>query len=409
MSAPRRYAASLLVILACALLVSFAVNTTVNPWRVTPTPWSAARLDPYRDISSQIRTGKAGIVRATPDIGVGIVGSSRVANGLDPESPAWGRQDVVNLGCSGGFFYEAEALCRYLLDHHSPELVLFGIDPGDLSSDTDTRRMGDFHASPLDPAGDPLNRELRYLFGVSTLEASFQTLARMAGDEPTQYTPKGLRARPKIKARGQQSQLYFIRSRIVGEAEFDLPDDSRAGQPPHPVKMERFEALLREGRRRGTRLIVFFHPQHALLHARAADAADPPVLFENERRAVAAAVARVNAAERPGPAVEAWDFYDHHPLNCDPLPRDDASRMEHWDDLGHYTIEMGNLLLARMLGWPPPAGLPGAADYGARLEQETLGAHLARLREGYRRYLTGTGAADVALKEQWIAEGAAGR
>ena len=106
----------LLSILAVALVVSLGVNTTVNPWRVTPFPWSAAKLDPYRDISSQIRTGKAGIVRSTPAIKVGIIGSSRVANGLDPENPAWGDRTAVNLGCSGGFFYEAEALCRLLAD-----------------------------------------------------------------------------------------------------------------------------------------------------------------------------------------------------------------------------------------------------------------------------------------------------
>lgn len=402
MSAPRRYAAAMVAVLALALLVSLGVNTTVNPWRVTPTPWSSAKLDPYRDISSQIRTGKAGIVRANPEIGVGIIGSSRVANGLDPENPAWDRRDVVNLGCSGGFFYEAEALCRYLLERRSPELVLFGIDPGDLSSDTDTRPMGDFHASPLDPEGEAFNRELRYLFGISTLEASFQTLARAAGGEPTQYTPKGLRARPKKK--GQKSQLHFIRSRIVGEAEFDLPDESRAGKPLNAVKTARLEALLRECRRRGVRVIVFFHPQHALMHARAADAADPPALFELERRGVLEIVTRANAEALPGAAVEAWDFYDYHPLNCDPIPRDDAGRMAHWNDLGHYTIEMGDLMLARMMGWPLPEGFPGAETYGTRLDGKTFDAHLVAVRHGYRRYLTKEGASDVALKEQWIAE-----
>lgn len=407
MSAPRRYALALLVILALALVAAVAVNTTVNPWRVTPAPWSSAKLDPYRDISSQIRTGKAGIIRSNPRIGVGIIGSSRVANGLDPQNPGWGRPDVVNLGCSGGFFYEAEALCRYLLERHSPELVLFGIDPGDLSSDTDTRPMGDFHASPLDPEGDAFNRELRYLFGISTLEASFQTLARAASGQPTQYTPQGLRARPKKK--GQKSQLHFIRARIVGEAEFDLPDEGRAGKALNPAKTARLEAMLRECRRRGVRVIVFFHPQHGLMHARAADAADPPALFAQERRGVVDIVARVNAETLPGPPVEAWDFYDYHPLNCDPIPRDDRSRMAHWNDLGHYTIEMGDLMLARMMGWPLPAGLPGGNDYGVRLAAATFDAHLAAVRAGYGRYLTQDGRADVALKEQWIAEAAARR
>jgi hypothetical protein len=189
MSAFRGYTVGLVAVIAVTSLVSLAVNTTVNPWRVTPVPWSSQKLDPYRDISSQIRTGKAGIVRANPKIDVGLVGSSRVANGLDPEFSGWQHESVVNLGCSGGFIYESSALARYLMAERKVELILFGVDPGDLSSKTDTRPMGDFHASPLAGNEDRFNREIRYLIGVSTFEASVETLKRASTHEQTQYSP----------------------------------------------------------------------------------------------------------------------------------------------------------------------------------------------------------------------------
>lgn len=401
MSAFRGYSIGLVAVIAVTSLVSLALNTFVNPWRVTPMPWSSQELDPYRDISSQIRTGKAGIVRANPKIDVGLVGSSRVANGLDPEFSGWQHQSVVNLGCSGGFIYESSALARYLMEERKVELVIFGVDPGDLSSKTDTRPMGDFHASPLAGNEDRFNREIRYVIGVSTLEASVETLKRASTGEPTQYTPKGLRARPKKK--GQRSQLDFIKARIQGEAEFDVPDTSKPAVNPDKARV--LEELMRQARQKGVRFIAFIHPTHALMNARAADATNPPVVFEHERRAVLDLALKVNAEQLGGPPVEVWDFADYHPLNCDPLPQDREAAMPHWGDLGHYSIEVGNVIQSRIMGWPVP--MPGAESYGSKLTPETIEPWFNHVREGYKAYLSGPGAADVARKEQWIAEGEA--
>ena len=398
MSASRGYTIGLVSVVAAACGIALAVNTTVNPWRVTPMPWSSQKLDPYRDISSQIRTGKAGIVRANKTINAALVGSSRVANGLDPEYSGWQGKTVVNLGCSGGFIYESSALTRYLLAERKVDTILFGVDPGDLSSLTDTRPLGDFASSPLAGKQDRFNRELRYLIGVSTFEASAQTLKRYASQEPTQYTPKGLRARPKKK--GQRGQLDFIQARIQGEAEFDVPDTSRPAITPAKAKL--LEDLMREARAKNTRFIAFIHPTHAMMNARAADAADPPVVFEAERRAVLETATRVNAETHPGPPIEVWDFCDYHPLNCDPLPQDRESSMLHWGDLGHYSIEVGNLIQSRIMGWPLP--IEGGENYGTRLTPETLEPWFEHVRQGYRAYLSGPGAADVARKEEWIQE-----
>ncbi|MCW1926620.1 hypothetical protein OKA05_28970 [Luteolibacter arcticus] len=398
MSAFRGYTVGLVSVIAVTSLVSLALNTFVNPWRVTPMPWSSQELDPYRDISSQIRTGKAGIVRANKEIGVGLVGSSRVANGLDPEYTGWHRHDVVNLGCSGGFIYESSALARYLMEERKVELILFGVDPGDLSSKTDTRPMGDFHASPLAGNEDRFNREIRYLIGVSTLEASVETLKRASTHEQTQYTPKGLRANPKKK--GQRAQIEFIRDRIQGEAEFDVPDTSKPAVNDDKARV--LEELMRDARKRGVRMITFIHPTHALMNARAGDAANPPVVFEHERRAVLELAQKVNSESFDGPPVEVWDFADYHPLNCDPLPQDRESSMPHWGDLGHYSIEIGNVIQSRIMGWPVP--MPGAETYGTRLTAETIEPWFNHVREGYKAYLTGSGAADVARKEEWISE-----
>lgn len=95
-------------------VVTALVNTWVNPLRVTPSPWSSPDFEPYRDISSQIRTEKAGIIRSHERVDVAFLGSSRVENGLDPDLDEWSGKEVLNLGCSDGYVYESKVLLFYL-------------------------------------------------------------------------------------------------------------------------------------------------------------------------------------------------------------------------------------------------------------------------------------------------------
>ena len=116
-----------------------------------------------------------------------------------------------------------------------------------------------------------------------------------------------------------------------------------------------------------------------------------------------AEVARVNAEEHPGPDAVFWDFYDSHPLNCDPIP-DADSRMAHWGDLGHYSIQVGNLMQARMLEVELPGGLEDKESFGTKVTPENLETHLEQVREDYRKYLSVSGREDVEWKERVIRE-----
>lgn len=334
MTAARRYAFGFLGTVVAFTLVAAAINTWVNPLRVTPAPWSDPAFESYREIDSQIRTGKAGMLRSAGDPDAVFVGSSRVANGFDPGFEAWGDQQVLNLGCSGGFIFESMGVTRHLLENEPPEVILFGVDPGDLSNPIDTRPLGDFYSSPFAEGGDRLDREMRYLIGISTLEISLETLNRKRQGKLASYTPRGLRVRSD-KA-GQRKQIEFIRSRLLGEA--FLADDGRRTKPINRQKLAQLEEILRLARRNGSRVILYIHPQHAVMHARAADVADPPVFFEPERPALVDLVERVNTADLPAPPVELWDFFDFHPINREPLPLDGDRQMRFWGDLGHYSV-----------------------------------------------------------------------
>jgi hypothetical protein len=380
------------------LVVAFVINTTVNPLRVTPCPWSLKSLEPYRDISAQIRTGKAGLLRSHSDWQGALIGSSRVANGLDPKLPGWGDKRIVNLGCSAGFIYESEGICRYAMKHQKLDLVVLGIDPGDLSTSFDTRIESDYYSSPFSDK-DEASRELRYYFGISTLELSFETIGRSLKKELAQYTPEGLR---KGKQKGARTQLTFLRNNIAGDAEAGLPDDDGRLSDLNPDKRELLRHLLEDLRRENIRVKLLYHPRHALMHAHSVDVTAPHAAFEKERRALCAMVEEVNRHPGGTQPVELWDFSDYHPLNCEALPQTDGERMQRWHDLGHYSLEVGNLILSRMMGWPCP--LPGGENYGTPVTAENLEAHLQAIRDGYHRYLTQEGVRDVAWKESLIRE-----
>jgi len=398
MHAPRRYTTGFLLAVVCATVISAAINTRVDPLRLTAQPWADPELDPYREISSQIRSGKAGMLRQAGSVDVAFVGSSRIANGFDPGLPGWGEQNVINLGCSGGFLFETVAIASYLIKTDPPELIMMGIDPGDLTSSVDTRPLGDFYSSPFNPDGDALDREIRYWVGISTLEESFETLERKRLDRPATYTPQGLRKRGL--GGGGNRQLDFIRSNFAGEA--FLADDSPTAKVVDAPKIEALQQLLRDARQSPTRLILFLQPRHALLGSSSANIEAPICLYQAEREALVSLVGAANAIESSSPTVDYWDFLDFHPVNTERLPLEDGEAMNYWTDLDHFSIPIGNAMQARMMGWP--VALEIAEDYGLQVTEENLPSRIETIKEQSIDYLTGAGAADLKWKESLSSE-----
>lgn len=393
MQAGRRY--SFLVIGgALAACLAFAgVNTRVDPFRVTPVAWSAKGLEPYRDLSGQIRTGKAGLIRSG-DWQVGLFGSSRVDNAWNPDAAGWQGKRVVNLGASGGFIYETIGIARYFLAREKPDLLVIGIDPGDMSNANDTRPKSDYYSSPFSGT-DTLNRELRYVVGLSTFEASIETLSRARKRQPGEYTPHGLRLRPEVAK--SRSQMKFIRDQLRSEHE-----DSTGGVDKG--KADLLRGFLEECAGGSFQVVLIVHPVHALMHARSQDRDHPPVPFEATRRYLLSLTGGVNAL-RPGGFVRYMDFCNFHPANCELLPADKKGleRMKHWNDLGHYDVELGESVLGQALGWENQH--PEWQGHGWEITPENIETYLSFIREGYRSYLNGPGAADVAWKESLLATG----
>ena len=396
---PRIYSRLVVGLCGVAALAAGLVNTTVNPWRVTPVPWQSKSLDAYRGGADHMRTRKAGLLRSG-DWKVALVGSSRTANCLDPSLPQWGRRDVVNLGCNAGFLHETTEIANFFMIHDDAELLLFGVDPGDLTSKLDTRPMFDFYSSPFSPDAG-MDNELRFIFGLSTLDSSLDTLRYARLKLQGEFGPNGMRRRPK---RHKGSQVNFIANTITRKIDLETADAGGPERQFNEDKVRKLRETLQVSRQKPCRVIVIFHSNHALMHAEAKHIGTGVIPFEKERRALVAMIGELNGAA-PGLApIELWDFCNYHPLNCEPLPLDNPKegRLKEWTDLGHFSPEVGTQMLAMMMGWPLPR--PEWAEIGRKLDPSNLDRYLSDVGTGYQRYLTQDGARDLKWKEQLKAD-----
>ncbi|MFC7335596.1 hypothetical protein ACFQY0_00285 [Haloferula chungangensis] len=375
----RTHAIGLAGTFAVILLLFTLVNTWINPIWVTPAPWTNNDFAKDRQIYRNLRTAKAGLARSG-DWDVALLGSSRVAIGLDPSIPQWGENQVVNLGMSGASINENAAMAEYVIEHQ-PDLksLILGVDLTDLTSETDLARNAGFYDSPLNKLGDPFERELRYYVGFSTAEASYKTMqARRNGFIPP-YTTKGHWAHHRVtetmrNVLQRDSVPFAIRYVRKRQIELALSD----------TKVASLRRAIRACLENDVELVIFIPPNHAVYLSVFPLCSDPDPFFRLDRQTILELVETEQAKFPDAPKVVVWDFNDFHPLNCEKVPTDSETRAKFWIDGTHSFEALGNVILSRIYGWDLQD--PLEASYGEILDLETLSAREARIKEGYENY-----------------------
>ncbi|MCW1914311.1 hypothetical protein OJ996_12040 [Luteolibacter sp. GHJ8] len=365
----RRYQCFFLIFFAAVAGIALAFNSWANPWRIIPSPLSSQKMEPYRAIEQNWnRTCKAGLA-SSGSWDAGLFGSSRVDIGLNPRHAVFNGMKCGNFGLNAGLLAENEAMCRYFIEHQNPKLVVLAIDATDLTTPVAKKRQADFDISPL--AGGPrsLEQELRYRAGISTLSSSLAATGRMLRGQLAEHTPEGFRREPEYPD-GQLlyfSTIYRMAKQHISTGQVDAE------------KIAMIENIVALCRAKGTRLVIFFTPNHGLFQLAFRELGDPDPYFAEDRRALADLAARANAADPSAPPVEVWDFLDAHPLNTPPMP-DPAIKKGHpagWVDLFHVLPETGDHMLER---------LQGRGDYGELLLPDGVEARVAKVKAQLDEY-----------------------
>ena len=384
----RKFNRVILGIAAGILVVFTAFNTWINPLWVTPTPWTDEKFAEYRPIYRQQRTGKAGIARSAP-WKVAFFGSSRADIAFDPMLPQWGKP-AVNLAVSAGTLPETAGIVRYTLKHCPLELAVVGIDLGDLSGSGSGIRTTGYMESPFNPKGEAVERELRYVAGVSTFESAMKTLGywnerHEPGFVLPEYTPQGHRLRHQDKDRvAAGMRRDAIPHAMKGSRRRSTIAEKNGGiVPADPEKIRLTKQILEDCKTRKVAVKIVIPPNHSTYISVYHYSGDPDPAFSTDRGTLVKLVEDSNAAHPDAPLAEIWDFNDYHELNCEPLPTTNEGRMHWWLDGTHARKALGDVMLARMMGWPTEGP---AADYGVKLSATNLQQRLDGLKAGYQEF-----------------------
>ena len=148
--------------------------------------------------------------------------------------------------------------------------------------------------------------------------------------------------------------------------------------------MNAFRELLRYARKHDIELRLFISPVHARYLEWYRRVGWWP-LFEGWKRALVDTLDEDAMAARGRPAVVLWDFGGFHSISTEPVPElgDHSTRMRWYRDTSHYSPEVGNLILERILGAP---GLAPSAFPDPPLDRATIDRHLASIRTEGERY-----------------------
>lgn len=334
-------------------------------------PYLALRADtedplaPYRRKSLH-REGKAEVAR-NGRFDVLLLGDSRVQYGLDPDHPAVTAQGRAwNLAIAGGTMHEASRLIELTLRQHTPRLVIWGFDPEFIRQFPARLTRAGYATSWMNPE---LNRPEYYrqrLLGWQDIAEAVREIGRAAFRPHVVLAQKGLDPAPVplCSATVMTRDLRTAEQYLRGDR---LPEES--GLPELRDSLERMV-------RKGTRVILFFPPMHAVCHE---------IHFRREeRRAEVERTIRdlVRCAESlsqdypDSPPVEVWDFQGLTEFHADPIPPDSDPQLMPWyRDPLHIRRELGDIVLSRML---EAASEP--RDFGVRLSSEMLDGHFAELR-----------------------------
>ncbi len=388
----RRFFIGIVGCFAFVMATFSIVNTWVNPLWVSHAPWTDdAKFADHRQIYRNLRTAKAGLARSK-QWDVAFLGSSRVAIALDPALKQWGDQKVVNLGLSGGSLNEQSAFVDFLLVHQKALRTIFlGVDLTDLTEPNDMARNAGFYESPLNPAGDVVEREVRYVAGISSFLASVKTL-KSEGKPATANKESDL---PPYTALG-----HWLRNRSVRPARDIILTDSiphavrmirqrKAKLEISPKKREALVHILNTCLEHGVEVKILLPPNHSAYLSVFYLNQDPDPTFSGVRKVIVDEAAAANAAHPTAKPVIVWDFIDFHALNSETIPPIGVGtgKLHYWADGTHALETLGNVMLARMNGWE--ISDPKEADYGTEINAQNLPTRLSDLKAQYERYREG--------------------
>jgi hypothetical protein len=365
-------------VLACIVLAAAVAifNVMIDPYLLFNMP----RIDGFNarkpSVETQERLIKAyDVLRARPN--TLILGTSRVAVGLDARDPVWPEhvRSVYNLGLGGAPPYVTYRYLQHVISQRHLELVVLGLDfelflsvpnaqhptDPDFEARLSVTRDGSINASRnLQRIKDVLHGALSFdalSDSAATLTANFQGESSdlVAGNldwNDFRYRTSVMGSYPLIAMWNLLSIRYF------------------RGSQQNQFAMGEVQSILDLCESHGTRVILFISPSHAD-QLEILDLLGLWQPFENWKRELVAMTAKYSGTSyRSGIAL--WDFSGYDSYSTENMPIDRRALHWWWDSV-HYTRALGDAIVERIFGTGDPR-------FGVLLSPEGIEPHLADIR-----------------------------
>lgn len=351
-------------------------NALIDPLGVFDSPKIEALnlikpyLDHHRELSRYRRAGRLCAA-------VGIFGNSRAEIGLDPVGPAFKAHDMTafNHAIPGTGASTAYSQITWLQASNClPKKIFLGVEFFDFLGGDARRPLPTLQTHPA-PKVDP-QFLAEAVFSIAGLRDSVTTILSQWNSYPTTSTEHGFNPMFNYVPEVAQSGHYLL---FRQRAEENIRTWARKAMRLRPEvgsvsdDESNVEAILSKLSQSGGTTYIIIYPYHAQIRL-IIDRLGMSRLFEDWKRLMVA------IAERGG-KVEVWDFSGVSPETLEAIPEkgDRHTTLRYYWEAGHFKKELGDIVIARLLGEP--------SEFGVKLDSSNIEQWLAEDRARVRSLL----------------------
>jgi hypothetical protein len=385
-------------VLVCLGAAGF--NYLVDPYGLFGSPRMAGFNELKPAATERVRVTKPYMAsRAEPKVVIG--GNSRPEIGLDPQSVCWMGVDqpVFNAAIPGADVFMQVRYVQHAVESGNARRVLFGVDFLDflvdsskVTGEVDWERHARSYDGRLrqDPGlhGVPASFQqaedmLSGLFSMVALGDSVITLTAQRDPYSATRREDGFNPAqdylPIIRNEGQAVLFLQKNAEVKKRLQQDgLGVLDAEGKQTLPLLALRH--LLQWAASRDIEVVLFINPYHSDYLVQIELSGKWQVFEEWKSQLMAVADEY---------AVPLWDFnaLDRYSTESPPPRNDRQSMLEWYWEPAHYRKELGDLMLATMLGRGCGLDINRTPLFGARITPATLQSHLGSLRSDMKQFI----------------------
>ena len=352
------YNYSLIAVASIPVLLVGLFNWAIDPQDIFKTPYYGINHQKITKDNNDRLFKAIDIIRLQPN--TIIIGSSRTKQGIDPEAVTGvNNSNVYNLALNGPNFYEVRRYIEHAI-YNQPNLeeIILGIDF--FMFNENLANQPTFNEARLEKKRIILDDAIKNLFSIDTLGNSIDTIKASQNSPNTINNDYGDDGFMPNRNHDNGEAIWRFHQSI--KLYFSLHSDYRLSQS----YWNDFREIVELCRENNIKLTVFISPSHAT-HWESIYATERWDVFEQWKRDLVS-------------IVPVWDFSGYNSVTTEKI----AKYMENYVDNSHYTPEIGNLILQRILN-KQNKNIP--ADFGVLLNSENIEEHLAKIESDRKTWL----------------------